>query len=225
MSVLATYRRYVYQLTAGVDFLRDGLGKLYAGTYGAVADGLLEGVRQAFVQSLPGHPEQTADSLDQVGADRQLFKYRGESIASWGARVQNAWQYYEQAGTDVQVKRAINEWGPIVFNAVWNPALVFLTEGPWAEFAVWLGAGVTPWQVAATYDSGVTYDSGALYDISNATTEDVFTLSRIIKKWKPERSRAKVIIVLAGIAYDEPGVAYDSGYVYGTSTSVVVVDA
>lgn len=226
MSINATYRRYIYQLTAGVDFLREGLGRLYAGTYGAIADGLLEGVRQAFVQSLPGHPEQTSDSLDQVGSDRQLFKYRSESIASWSSRVQNAWLYYEQAGTDIQVKRAINEWGTIVFGATWDPAKVFLTEGPWAQFTVWFAAGLTPWLPATTYDSGTVYDDPALlYDIRNATTEDVTTLSRLVKKWKPERSRGTILLVLSGIAYDEPGILYDNGEVYGTAPTVATIQA
>ena len=226
MSIISTYRRYIYQLTAGVDFLRDGLGLLYAGTMGAVTDALLEGARQAFVQGLPGHPEQLEDSLNQVGADRQLFRYRGESLASWSARVSNAWQGYEQGGTDIQVLRAVNEWGAIVFPATWDPAQVHLTEGPWATFVVWIAAGILPWAASVTYDSGHVYDeANLLYDVSGAQLEDVNTLGRIVAKWRPERSKASIVIVLDGIAYDEPGVTYDSGALYDDGNDVITIQA
>lgn len=222
MSIISTYRRYIYQLTAGVDFLRDGLGYFYAGTIGAVADALLEGARQAFVQGLPGHPEQVEDSLNQVGADRQLFRYRGESLASWSARVQNAWQSYEQAGTSIQVLRAVNEWGHIRFPLVWDSTHVFLTEGSWAMFVVWVGAGVLPWTTATTYGSGHVYgEVNLMYGISGAQLEDVVTLARIVKKWSPERSKGKIAIVLSGIAYGEPGVTYGGGGTYGGSAIAI----
>jgi len=212
VTIQTTYRRYVAQLTRGVDFLRSGLGWFYAGTLGAITDSLLEGARQGFIQGLPGHPEQTEDSLNQVGADRELFRYRLDTVATWSARVRNAWQYYEQAGTAIQVLRAVNEWGAITFASTWNPALVGLTEGSWARFQVWIGAGVTPWLPAAKYGSGIVYGGpNVMYGISNALTEDVQTLRKIIRKWKPMRSKASVLIVLSGIACDEPGITCDGG--------------
>jgi hypothetical protein len=226
VSIISTYRRYIYQLVAGVDFLRDGLGSFYAGTIGAVTDALLEGARQAFVQGLPGHPEQMEDSLNQVGADRQLFRYRGEALASWSSRVQNAWLYYEQAGTNIQVLRAVNEWGHIMFPLLWDSSQVFLTEGPWATFLVWIGSGVLPWADPVTYDSGHVYDEpNLMYDVSSAQSEDVNTLSRIIAKWRPARSKGNVVIVLSGVAYDEPGITYDSGAVYGGGFDSVTIQA
>jgi hypothetical protein len=226
MSIIATYRRYIYQLTAGVDFLRDGLGRLYAGTYGAVADAVMEGVRQAFVQSLPGHPEQLEDSLNQVGSDRKLFKYRGESLASWSSRVSNAWDAYEQAGTSIQVLRAVNEWGHIVFPRFWDNSQVFLTEGAWATFNVWVGSLLTFWTDAPAYDSGQVYDSpDAMYDVGGAKAEDVTTLRRIVQKWKPERSRGRIIVGLGGILYDEPTITYDSGQVYATTSNALIMKA
>ena len=219
MSIIATYRRFIYQLTAGVDFLRDGLGRLYAGTYGAVADATLEGVRQGVLSSLPGHPEQTADSLDQVGADRDLFKYREESLASWATRVQNAWQSYEQAGTDIQVKRAINEWGLIMFPTTWSTG-ADLVEGAWARFTVWIHDADIPWAPAVTYGSGARYgDPDLMYGISNAKVEDVSTLVRIVQKWKPKRSRGRIIVLLSGHLVGEPGLLV-GGFIVGDATFV-----
>ncbi len=218
-----SYRRFIYELTAGVDFLRGGLGRLYAGTLGAVVDALVEGARQSFVQGLPGHSEQVEDSLNQIGADRSLFRFRGETLASWRARTQGAWTYYEQAGTAIQVLRAVNQFGAIMFAPTWNPALIFLTEDRWARFTVWLGAGVVPWTAAPTYDSGVVYDAPDLmYDLSGATVEDVSTLSAVIRKWAPLRSKGQAVIVLSGVVYGEPGVVYGAGAVLSVGSTATI---
>lgn len=215
-----SYRRFIYELTAGVDFLRDGLGRLYAGTLGTVVDALVEGARQSFVQGLPGHPEQIEDSLNQNGADRSLFRFRGETLVSWRGRIQNAWTYHEQAGTAIQVLRAVNEFGTIVFSATWNPALIFLTEDRWARFTVWLNSGVVPWAPAEIYDSGVVYDApNLMYDLSGATTEDVSTLSAVIRKWAPLRSKGQALVVLSGLAYGQPGLVYGAGAVLSAGST------
>lgn len=219
--MIQTYRRYTAQLTAGIDFLRSALGVAWAGTVALVQDALAEGTRQAFITGLPGHPEQTADSLDQCGAERELFRYRNESQASWAARVRNAWQFYEQAGTPIQVLRAVNEWGSIVFPATWDPTHVFLVEGPWARFSIFIEAGVLPWQPPVAYGSGIVYGGAdVMYGVSNAKKEDIATLLRVIKKWKPARSKGNVVIVLSGHVYGEPGLVYGGGAVYGPASVI-----
>lgn len=221
MSIAQTYRRFTAQFTAAIDFLASGLGLAWSQTLAVVQDALAEGARQSFLQGLPGNPEQTEDSLNQVGSDRELFRYRDESFASWSTRVHNAWQYYEQAGSPIQVLRAINEWGAIVFSATWNPANVFLVEGVWARFTIFMLPGTPPWQPATAYGSGHTYgEQNLLYGLSNAKLEDVTTLVRIVKKWKPKRSRGEGIIVTSGHVYGEPLLTYGGGAVYGDATVV-----
>ncbi len=221
MSVIQTYRRFVSQLTSGIDFLASGLGAKWAGVLATVQDALAEGARQSFLQGLPGNPEQTVHSLNQVGADRELFRYRGESVQSWASRVRNAWQYYEQAGTPQQMTRAIEEWGSIVFPATWggvnNPI-----EGVWARFTIFFLPGTFPWLGPGAYGAGGMVYGGAdvLYGISNARLEDISTLIRIVKKWKPARSRGAIVIVLSGFVYGEPTIVYGGAAVYGTATVV-----
>lgn len=226
MSIVQTFRRYTSQLTSGIDFLRSALGVAYSGTIAVVHDALAEGALQGFYSGLPQHPQQAPDSLDQVGSDRGgLYRFRTESQASWAGRVRNAWQSYEQAGTPVQMLRAVNEWGAIIFPATWNPANVALTDGTWARFVVWLSAGLTSWQSGDTYGTPDYGADNVLYGLSNAVTEDVDTLTRILQKWKPSRSKGKVIVVITGIAYDQPAITYNTGQVYGGTFAAAQIQA
>lgn len=210
--IVSTYRSFVAQLTAGIQFCRAFLGERMAGTQGLIADLIAEGTLASIKSHMPGHPDQAEDALAQSGSDAGLFRYRLETIANWRARVSNPWPFYEQGGTPIQMLRAVNEWGAIMFPATWNPAVVGLTEGPGSRFLVWLGSGITPWLPPSRYGSGILYGGpNVMYGISNALSEDVDTLRRLVRKWKPMRSKATLMLVLSGIACDEPGITCDAG--------------
>ena len=219
MSVVTTYRSYAARLVSGVDFLSNRIGSGFTGVISLATDMLAQAATWAIESRLPGHPQQWSDALAQQGADAGLFRYRGESESSWAARVANPWPQYEQAGTQVQLLRAINEWGAIVFPATWNPTLLRYTEDNTSgTFVVWMGAGLTPWQAAWVWGSGSRYgDPGLLWGIRNAIPEDVDTLRRIVLKWQRGSSRGSGCVVLAGHVWGEPGLtwgsfSYYSGY-------------
>jgi hypothetical protein len=223
MSVITTYRSFIATLVSGVDFLTGKLGSGYAGVVSLLGDCLAQGTTFAIESRLPGHPNQWRDALAQQGADADLFRYRNESDASWSARVANPWPNYEQAGTPVQLLRAINEWGAIVFPLTWNPALVHLTENNTnGTFVVWLSAGLTPWTTAWKYGDGSRYGvNGLLWGIRNAVPEDIDTLKRIVRKWQRGSSKGKGCIVLSGHVWGEPGLRY-GGFNYGGAARVVI---
>ena len=222
MSLVVTYRYYVAKLVAGVDFLTDYLGERYAGTYGLIADCVAQGVTFAFESRLAGHPNQAEDALNQQGADADLFRYRGESLASWRSRVSNPWPSYEQSGTPIQLLRAINEWGYIVFPATWDASKVKLTEGPLERFTIWLEPGLTDWQPSWKWGDGSLWGQpGLLYGITNAVPEDVNALRRIVRKWKRAASKGKGCIVISGHVWGQPGLVW-GGFNYGPGNRVVL---
>lgn len=221
MSVASTYRRMVEQITAGIDFCRSYLGERYSGLTGLTSDLLAEGTRLAIISHTPGHPEQAEDALNQSGSDAGLFRYRGESLASWRARVQNPWPGYEQAGTPVQLLRAINEWGHIVFPATWHDSGLVLIEGPLDKFRIFILAGMLPWGASWKWGDGSRYGQPKLmWGITNAEPEDVNALHRIVNKWKRGISKGTGCIVLSGHAWGEPALVW-GGFMYGPGTSVV----
>lgn len=156
-----------------------------------------EGASQAFYARLPGHPQQAPDSLTQVGLDRDLHRFRGETDANWKTRVFEAWNDYEQGGTPQQVKKVVNQWGNAGFPATWVDADLSLVESvDSADFSFTLtipfGMISPPW-TPEVYGGGLVYGQpGFFYGLSAEV--DIAMLRFIIKKWKPARSVCRLII-------------------------------
>lgn len=240
MSYLDNYRSLVAGLTRGLKHARAQYGIRFYGTIGLYADMVSEGARQAFIARLPGHPEQAEDALNQVGADRDLPRYRGETRASYTSRITSAWDRYAQYGTRQELIRAVSEWMQIVYPPG-TPIALAVYERGWANFVLAMfnppyGAplnygGTAPrtyGSVGASYGApgvvygflgGVYYGTG-LYGISNVTLEDVTTLTRLVRKIKPSRSKAQIEIVPAGVKIYGPSSTYGSGGLYANGAIV-----
>lgn len=220
--IVVNYRSFVAKLTAGISFCRAYFGDRMTGFQGLLGDMLAEATRFAIISHMPGHPEQAEDALNQEGSDRGIFRYRGETAASWATRVRNAWECYEQCSTDIQLMRAINEWGAIVFPATWVPSQVNYTENNIdGTFVIWISAGVTPWGTAWSYGDGSSYGDGLLWGITNALPEDVDTLCRIVRKWQRLSSKGRGCIVLSGHVWGEPGLAW-GGFDYDDGSRIIL---
>jgi hypothetical protein len=205
-----TFLDYFESLYSGIRWATANVGRRLIGVPALLANTIAEGTKQAILAGMPGHEHQASDSRDVCGDSRALFKYRLESDQSWGDRIKGAWTQYEQGGTRQGVLNEVNTWGEITF-ASWANA--DLTELDWANFIVTLPQGATDWTGPEQYDSGMLYDDGEMFDVGNANAVDVDHLRRIIRKWKPTRSKGKVEAVLEGFYYDA-GPEYDDGSVY-----------
>ncbi len=193
-----TFKYYVWQIVSGLSFLRAFWGRRISGTVGLVADAIAEAGSQGFYARLPGHPQQALDSLTQVGQDRALYQFRGESQSAFSARVKNAWVDYAQAGTWQQIIRVLNQWG----NAGWPATWSNLTSSNLVEsgspsvftFTVTIPFGlIVPAWAPANYGAGNVYNqSGFYYGIGPST--DLAMLVYLVHKWKPSRSKGFVKI-------------------------------
>lgn len=186
------YREYLAKTVQGLSYLTNRWGSRFVGTIGTFADAIAEGGRQAFLARLPGHEEQAEDSLIQTASDRDFWRFRGESKSALGARVRNAWTAYEQAGTPQQVLRAIDEWGNARFPDTWIDNTVTLVESSDPsvfEFTVTIPVGlIDPIDVYRYGDPGLVYgQAGVVYGYD--TDGNVIDLYRLIKQWKPARSK------------------------------------
>lgn len=198
------------QLTTGVSLCRQYFGSRFVGLFGLAADLLAEGALSAAHNAMPGHPDQAPDAVDQCGADEGLFRYRNESDAQWKARVANPWPVHEQSGTDINLLREIDTWGTTVYPATWVAGQAYILEPSWARFTIVIPAGSVPWGGPAKFDAGNKFNDGTIYDAA-APSSDIAALRRIVRKWKPSRSRAGMTVIISGVIYDEPGIKFDSG--------------
>jgi hypothetical protein len=213
-----TFLRYGEYLMGRIRWAASLPGRAATGMLSLLTDTVAEGVQQAFYSKLPGHPHMANDTLDIAGAERDLIRYPGETRASWAARVQGAWDAYEQSPSSFAVIQGVQDWGNAMFPDTWDDNPV-LTEHGWARFAVTIPYGNTDWGPAIEYGDPVVYgETNAVYGISNAEAVDVALLRRTVRKWKPSRSKASIRVVLSpGYFYGDGSHTYGDGSVYQTT--------
>ena len=221
MAVLDTYRTYVYGLIQNVKPLTGYWAQRVAWVQGLLADAIAEGLRYAFYNGLANHPQQANDALDQTGADRNLFKFPNEGRATWGPRVGEAWTSYMFGGIKSQVLHAVDEWGVALYPGTWESNVSQLFETGWASFTLYIPPGLLPWTGSPKYGTGLKYaPNSAVYGMGNVTSQDIATLKRLVRKWKPARSHAGILVLISGHIYGEPGLKYGApGVTYGPATA------
>lgn len=198
------YREYLAKTLQGIRYTTGRWGSRIFGAVGLFADAIAEGERQAFYQSLIGHEQQAEDSLIQTTTDRGLWRFIGESVASLGARVQNAWEAYEQAGTPQQMLRAIDEWGSARYPETWINDQCLLDESvdpARFDFEITIPFGlIDPFTINLYGDPGLVYGQPNFiygYDLEGNFVD----LWRVVKKWKPARSLGRVRVAYEPLTY------------------------
>lgn len=191
-----TFRNFVWRTVQNIVLARAFFGRrLFGGAIGLIADDIAEATNQAFYARLPGHPQQSPDSLVQAGKDRDLFRFRGETTANWVSRVISAWTDYPQGGTPIQLLRVINQWGQAGWARTWDTGLVTLTEsgvGTDFSFVITIGFGnIFPFLTLGLYGGGDFYGTpGRSYGIKESS--DLQNLLYLVGKWKRSTSKATV---------------------------------
>lgn len=194
-----TFRRFVWETVAGIKWARAFFGRrLLGGAYGLIADTIGEAVTQSNYSRMPGHAQQAPDSLIQCANDTDLFRFRGETDANWVNRVSERWSDYAQAGTDIQLKKVINQWGVAGWPSSWDSNLLALVESgdpfDWSfELTIPYGMILPSWTVWAVGDPGIVIGDVGLY-VGIGETPDLPTLLYLVRKWKRSASKAYVIV-------------------------------
>src|SRR5688572_20479135 len=192
---LATYRTFVDELLRGVRWAGGYYGSRLIGGFGLIADEVAEGARQAFLQGLPGHPECMADSVDQVGKDRLIIKYRNDTPTSWRDRVIDAWAAHEQAGTNEKLVELVNDYLTVLVG--FSVASTVIFEGDDGPFTVNVEVNEVPagWTVAPVFGTAHQYgDTDIVYNMV-ANSVDVQQLRQLIRRFKRAATHAKITIV------------------------------
>lgn len=202
MSYLDNYKAMAAGLVKGLRIFRNGrYGQRFIGTIGLYADLVAEGCRQAFISRLPGHPEQSEDAATQVGFDRQLIRYKYETTPMYKTRLQNAWDAYQQGGTNIGLAREVY----YCINCIWAPlntppdlsgiAQARFFENDWAEhttmlFAPGQGSVTGSWSAGAEAWGAFSYGApNKVWGFTNVLIEDVNQLKATIRKWLPSRTK------------------------------------
>lgn len=200
---LATYRRYLLDTLKGVRWAASTMGERLVGGLGLGADLVAEGLRQAFISGLPGHPECMEDSLDQIGLERaDLPKFRHDIPHSWRHRIQNAWTTYEQAGTAVKLRELVNEFLSVTAGGGFMlPTLLIsdtnVFEGDDGPMTVNVEINTLPsisWALPPTYGGGFVFGGTSVLYGMQADAGDIAQLKALIRKFKRAATHAKITL-------------------------------
>lgn len=174
---MATLLEHARRTVRGLSYLTSGPGAKDVSFLGLFSDLLADAARSAFVNSLPGHPEQALDALTAQAGRLGFARFRDETHDSFAERIRTHPTRARQRGSVPMVLRAIEEYGLGTWPVEWEPDTTILTEDSWARFTVTIDH--TTWSEDFWLD-GV-YDS------------DLAGLAQEIRKWVPKRSKGTLV--------------------------------
>lgn len=174
MTTFLTYARYTVR---GLSYLLNGAGAKDVSFLGLFSDLVADASRAAFLNSLPGHPEQAEDALREQAAKLGFYRFKYESHADFATRIKEHPDRAPQAGSAVMVLRAAEEFGRNTWPTEWAADTTTLTEDGWADFTVTIDH--TTWSEDAWMEGD--------YD------EDLASLAKELRKWAPLRSKGTLV--------------------------------
>jgi len=186
-----SFRQYMIELAP--PWLRGRWGEAWNGTVGLamdmVAEGAMQAVKARFIKQAP------ADALPYAGTDRQIERAPGESDETYRARLLQAFETWQLAGTNKGILAALAVIGypkaKIFESHDWFP-----TDPRWWRF--WLVIdpphAFTSWKLGDGTKLGMKLLG---LDAKDKTALDL--LRRVVRKWKAAHTVCeKLIIVLFG---------------------------
>lgn len=113
--------------------------RLVGGAVGLYADLLMEGCAQAVKASWLRSNTSPDDALPRIGDERNVPKVDGETPDEYRARLANAWELWEEAGTPSYADNVLEPWGfsPAgVFVYSWHDGDEDAASTHWSKFSV-----------------------------------------------------------------------------------------
>ena len=194
-----SYRAWFAQ-SFPVTWLQNEVASRFLGMWGTLmditSDGMLEGL---YAPWLAHGDAKSSDVLQLIGSERRMPRFVGESAANYRLRLMAAWDLHEYAGTAQVVERVLAAMGlsaEVVEMSEWN-----WDDRPedWSRFWVVIHQP-HPWTQRLWGEepvgSGMTYGDPAFTYGSSMTINEVETLRRTIRHWKPGHMRCQHIIVV-----------------------------
>jgi hypothetical protein len=187
-----TFRTYARELSPPV--LQDDAGgeRFVAGAIGMTFDLLAAWAVAAVKAKLLTNPEQPTDALSLIGTERLSPRYAADTEETYRARLLDAPHRFAQAGSEQAMLAELAAAG-IAATFVYDPDWSWDGDDYWSRF--WLVVADHSWTGPRELGDGSILD-GTWTLGSSATPEQVDTIRKIVRRWKPlEWICSHVIIV------------------------------
>jgi hypothetical protein len=189
------FRDYIYRLSPA--FLRDYWGQRLMGILGLSWDGIAEGATIAVGATKLYSDERATDVLDLIGEERMLPRFPDETDTDYEARLHDAWELWQQAGTRNGIAQMFDRWGGKVLNHArnadwnwdaqpsnWSRIWVILFDHGWTE-----GPALGDPDMPALGDPSWTLGS-------TATPDEVRAARNIVRSFKEAHATCVNVIVV-----------------------------
>lgn len=141
-------------------------------------------------------PTFPVDALALIGSERNIERYNAETDDQYAARVQGAWVAWPQAGT---MNGLLSQLTAAGFDAEIKEMRDWDWDGDAANWSrVWVVLHNTGW-VRNKWGDGRKWGEG-VWGV-NASRDEVHTLRRLIRKWKPAHVVVIVVVVLDEVTW------------------------
>lgn len=192
-----TFQQYAAELSPTV--LQGEVGQRFvAGTLGLFFDLLAERVVQSVRARLMNSADQPLDAVALLAEERMSPRYPADTDATHLTRVRSAWDRWAQAGSEAALVAELAAYGvqaSITLDSDWN----WDGTAYWSRF--WVIIDVHLWSYPPDLgDPGLVLD-GTWTLGSTATPEEVDTVRRIVRRWKP----AHMICSHIAVVFDGAG--------------------
>lgn len=217
---MGTFRDYVASVLLGpfsAELSAGWFGVLHGLTGDVIAQGMTDAVRMPWLRD-PASPD---DVLPMVGNERGIPRYPGESVASYRARLVDAWDAYQFAGAALSIESQLQAYG-YPGQVTFFPGL----DGPngqpapyWSQFWLVFPSGTHPVTSEGPPWDSFNWDDGSLWGPLGYTPEFAATLHAIVNKWKPVQWICRGFIFENGTAVWD-GFNWDDGAVWNGAIEV-----
>lgn len=202
-----TYRQHLEAISPTL--LLGAVAKRFiVGSLSLIADSIAEWSVQSGRAACFTDPSQPADALSLLGEERLSPRYAIDTDATFQARLKNSWERWKQGGSLQGMLDELTAFGvtaELVFDNEWN----WDGNDWWSRF--WVVITRHPWTGPRSLGDGSELD-GTWTLGSSATPEEVDTVRKIVRRWKPAHMKCSHIIVVfdeAGFDSDPPDSTWD----------------
>lgn len=202
-------------------FLQGQRGKEFLTMLGKAYDKLVsqgkDAVKCRFIENSP------TDALPYNGSAMSIERYPTDTDDTYRERIKDAFNTWQFAGTFDTVLDQVHKLLPdvpvgIIVNRDWIPP-----DGDtawWSRF--WVTVENSAWDDDDEWGDPGDWGDGGLWGTS-ATAEELTTLKKVIKKWKPSETIGYALLAFGEGDFWGPGVPWESGLWGDTSIVIIAV--
>ncbi len=170
------------------------------GTFALIWDAFMECGLIAYKGTIIGEPECNEDNLMAMGSSRLTYRWPGEPIEDFQARVVAAWDDWAEAGTTLGIVHQLAKVGldaELIDNLTWN------WDNEFSESRFWVKINLPhPWADRNWNETGLYF--GNFNFGATITSEEAEWIKGIVRRFKSAEKKCHAIVIIMDEDFADP---------------------